>query len=428
MSDRPNIFVLSADALRADHATDLAMEVANRTGGTRFTNAVAPASHTASSVPALATGQFIDERDTGGAPSLLSSFAADGYHTDLVTDNPLAADALSEQSTEKAGGLQNQLDGLLPRRLTRPVERAYFQLVWPAMRRLGLSAPYYRPATRLHEHAMDALSGASEPVFCWLHYMDTHSPYYVPSDYKTDERLDRHRAAAMSRSVALGGAAAANPEDVETIARVYRAACECLRRSVVEFIDLIRKRGLYRPDRDILVVTADHGECFDPERGMLGHLPPASWEALIHVPLIVARPDWPATTVTEQVSLVDLPKMLRPVPGAAAAPETFGREYATTVAGTLTQAGVVRGIRRADGQKLFGRRTEAGTDVIHTQYVAGDPAAETVIEQEQRGGLLDADVPDELVERAASRGGLIGDNALLSEVNESHLRDLGYLE
>ncbi|EMA71795.1 sulfatase-like hydrolase/transferase [Halorubrum distributum] len=428
MPRRPNIFLLSADALRADHATELVDAVAERTDGTRFANAVAPASHTASSIPALATGRFIDEEGAVDDPLLPSSLSADGYRTRLLTDNPIAADALTERSVGEAGGLSNLLDDLLPRGVTRPVEQAYFRRIWPMMRRLGLAAPYYRPAARLHERALDALSGETDPVFCWLHYMDTHSPYYVPNDGEAAAGLDPDRAAALSRSLTIGDAADVGRAEAETVARLYRRASDHLGGSVVEFVSELRERGLYRPDRDVLAVTADHGECLDPERGVFGHLPPASWESLVHVPLVVARPDWPESTVDEQVSLVDLPDMLRPEPGAAAPPTAFGREYVETVAGTLTAAGVVRGVRRADGEKLFGRRTADGTDVVHARYEVGDPAAETVVGEPYGDGATAASVPEGLLERAADAGGLVGDEQYLSGVDESHLRALGYVE
>ncbi|ELZ48501.1 arylsulfatase [Halorubrum californiense DSM 19288] len=428
MARPPNVFLLSADALRADHATELVEAVAERTGGTRFSNAVAPASHTASSIPALATGRFIDEAGAVEESLRPSSLSADGYRTQLLTDNPIAADALTERSAGEAGGLSNLLDDLLPRGVTRPVERAYFRRLWPAMRRLGLADPYYRPAARLHERALEGLSGETDPIFCWLHYMDTHSPYYVPNDGEATEGFDPDRTAAMSRSLTLGDAADVDRTEAETVARLYRRACDHLGGSVVEFVDELRERGLYRADRDVLAVTADHGECLDPERGVFGHLPPASWESLVHVPLVVARPDWPASTVDEQVSLVALPDMLRPDPGTAAPPTDFGREYVETVAGTLTAAGVVRGVRRADGEKLFGRRTADGTDVVHTRYEVGDPAAETVVEEPYGEGEAATGVPEGLLERAADAGGLVGDEQYLSGVDESHLRALGYVE
>lgn len=428
MPRRPNVFLLSADALRADHATELVDAVAGLTGGTQFANAVAPASHTASSIPALATGKFIDEEGTVDDPLLPASVSADGYRTRLLTDNPLAADALTERSAGETGGLSNLLDDLLPRRVTRPVEQAYFRRLWPTMRRLGLADPYYRPAARLHERALDALSRGTDPWFCWLHYMDTHSPYYVPNDDGAAGALDPDRAAAMSRSLTIGDAADVGPSEAETVARLYRRACEHLSGSVVEFVRELRERGLYRPDRDVLAVTADHGECLDPERGVFGHLPPASWESLVHVPLVVARPDWPEATIDEQVSLVDLPDMLRPVLGEAVPPTAFGREYVETVAGTLTAAGVVRGVRRADGEKLFGRRTADGTDVVYAHYEVSDPAAETVVGEPHGEGATATGVPEGLLERAAAAGGLVGNEQYLSGIDESHLRALGYVE
>lgn len=428
MSDRPNVFLLSADSLRADHARDLAARVADHTDGTRFTDAVAPASHTASAVPGLSTGQFVDGTGPGDGTPVPATFADVGYRTELVTDNPLVAAALVDDTDPgDAGGLANRLDELLPRRLTGPVERAYFRRAWPLARRLGLAGPYYRSARTLHERAYERLSDTDQPVFCWLHYMDTHSPYYLPSD-ETEADLGRHRTAAKSRSVALAGASAADPDDIAAVSRLYRAACDRFGEAVVEFVARLRERGYYDPDRDVLAVTADHGECLDPDRGMLGHVPPASWESLVHVPLVVARPDWPATAVTDQVSLIDLPRMLRPGVSDAPRPTAFTREYAFTVAGVLGDTGTVRGVRRSDGEKLFGRRTDAGTDVVHTRYESGHPAEETRQNQWMAGDEPIDDAPADLAERLARRGGAVDGASYLPDFDESRLRALGYLE
>ncbi len=429
MPSRPNVYLLSADSLRADHAATLASRVAEQTGGVRFTNAVAPASHTASSVPGLSMGQFVDGSGPGKSEgtTLSSRFVADGYSTRRLSDNPLLAASLDDETGPgDAGGGAHRLDSLLPRGLTRPVERAYFRRIWPVARRLGLADPYYRPAARLHERADEWLSRSDGPTFCWIHYMDTHSPYHVPRPGGVGD-VDRYRTAAKSRSVALGSAVEAAPGDVAAVSRLYRAACEELGESIVDFVDRLRSRGLYDPGRDVLVMTADHGECLDPRRGLVGHTPPASWESLIHVPLVVARPDWTSTTVTGQVSLVDLPRMIRTAVGEAPAPAEFTREYTVTVAGTLGDAGIVRGIRRADGEKLFGRRTENGTDVVYTHYDVGCPGSETVVGRwDEETSAVDA--PEDLRRRATNRGGVVDDGSSLPGVDESHLRALGYLE
>lgn len=454
MSDAPNVFLLSADSLRAAPFVGTARTVQDATGAVRFRNAVAPACHTASSVPALATGRFGDgtgpaDRDSdssslasGPAPrdvaSVLESFRAAGYETVLLTDNPLVAPSLDEAGSWTGG---SGVDATLPRPVTRAVERWYFRAVWPWARRLGLAGPYYRPATSLHETARDRIADADRPVFCWVHYMDTHHPYWPPAPDDPEEAS--YRTAALSRRLAVDAAA---PETIPpAVGTLYRRTCEALGTEIERFVRTLATEDLFDPATDVLAVTADHGECPDPERGLFGHVPPASWESLVHVPLVVARPDWPETTVDDQVSLIDLPRILRGAPGvpdpdldgdgtasgagdASLCPTDFARERVFTVARTLGASEYVRGVRRDDGRKLFGRRTNAGVDVVHATYEAGEPATERVLSVRDPDELDDGFGGDGLAAALARRGGPTGAAAGTPEYDESRLRALGYVE
>ncbi len=439
MSDRPNVFLLSADSLRADTFEEPIGELAAATGGTRFRNAVAAASHTASSVPALATGRFADgtPSDTGGrssqvapedATSILDVFREAGYETVVVTDNPLLAASLGEDGDPSGQGLA-RLDEAIPRSVTRVAERMYFRFVRPAGRRLGVLRPYYRPATALNQIARERIADADGPVFCWIHYMDTHSPYWPPT-LETDHDPRDYRIAARSRGVALR-----NDEDgLAPVRDLYRRTCEGVGEVLTSFVRRLGADGLFDPASDVLVVTADHGECLNPDRGVIGHVPAASWESMIRVPLLVARPDWAETTVDGQVSLVDLPRILRggvrriagesldgePVQAVDASdPSSFIREHAFTVARTLGESRYVRGVRSAEGHKLFARRTPAGIDIVHATFEADDPGAEDV---------LDTGNPEALEAILARRGGPTGAARNHQEYDESRLRALGYLE
>jgi arylsulfatase A-like enzyme len=448
VTDRPNVFLLSVDSLRAEAFEESIGELAAATDGTRFRNAVAPASHTASSVPALATGRFADgtspDASTGrssqtapeNAASILDVFREAGYETVVVTDNPLLAASLGEGG-DPSGQALARLDEAVPRSVTRIAERAYFRVVRPVGRRLGVLGPYYRPATALNQVARERIADADGPVFCWIHYMDTHSPYWPPTP-ETNHDFGDYRTAARSRGVALRNAG----DGLAPIRDLYRRTCRSLCEVLTSFVRRLETDGLFDPTADVLAVTADHGECLDPDRGVIGHVPAASWESMIHVPLLVARPDWPETTVDGQVSLVDLPWMLRvgvresasegPArefgSGAAGAqdPSSFLREYAFTVARTLGASQYVRGVRSAEGRKLFARRTPTGIDVVDTAFEAGDPSGEEVLNM--RDPDDDAGGPGALEAILARRGGPTGATRNHQEYDESRLRALGYLE
>jgi arylsulfatase A-like enzyme len=433
MDGPPNVFLLSADSLQARAFTDTVDRLAGRLGGTRFENAVAPASHTASSVPGLATGRFVDDTGPGlggeGATeegSLLTRVREAGYETVLVTDNPLLSASLGEGDGLSETGLA-RLDEALPRSLTRLVERGYFDVVWPLARRLGLLGPYYRPATTLHQRARERVAAADGPVFCWVHYMDTHSPYWPPPVDGADPDPGAYRTSARSRSLAIRGAEHVTPADLADVRGLYDRACDALGTAVERFVAGLREEGAYDPARDVLAVTADHGECLDPERGMVGHVPAASWESLVRVPLLVARPEWPEERVEGQVSLVDLPRLLD-VEGSTPEPSSFTREHAFTVARTLGESSLVRGVRRADGEKLFGRRTTRGVDVVRTQFAVDDPDGEEVVETFPLGDWPGRSDADALAATLARRGGPAGEAGDHRRYDESQLRALGYLE
>ncbi len=443
MTDRPNVFLLSVDSLRADAFEGSIGELVAATGGTRFRNAVAPASHTASSVPALATGRFADGTSPGrssqtapeNAASILDVFREAGYETVVVTDNPLLAASLGEGG-DPSGQALARLDEAIPRSVTRTAERAYFRFIRPAGRRLGVLGPYYRPATALNRVARERIADADDPVFCWIHYMDTHSPYWPPTPETTHDFGD-YRTAARSRAVALR-----NAEDgLAPIRDLYRRTSRGLGEVLTSFVRRLETDGLFDPAADVLAVTADHGECLDPDRGVIGHVPAASWESMIHVPLLVARPDWPGTTVDGQVSLIDLPGILSggvespaEAPGrgfgsgAAGAqdPTSFLREHAFTVARTLGESRYVRGVRSAEGHKLFARRTPTGVDVVHTAFETGDPGEEEVLNVRDPDG--ETGDPGALGPILARRGGPTGAARNHREYDESRLRALGYLE
>ncbi|MFC7187310.1 sulfatase-like hydrolase/transferase [Halorubrum yunnanense] len=442
MESAPNVFLLSADSLRADAFADATERLADELDGTRFPTAVAPAPFTASSVPALATGRFVDgtgpdgeapEGPDGDPASLLTRFREAGYETILLTDNPLFRPALGE-SDPADGGLTARLDEALPRSVTRVVERGYFDAVWPLARRLGLLGPYYRPATALHDRARERIAAADGPVFCWIHYMDTHTPYWPPSDAAREP--GDYRTSALSRSLAVRSVDDVEPRDLDPVRALYDRSCDALGTAVERFVARLRDRGHYDPDRDVLAVTADHGENSDPGREMVGHVPAASWESLVRVPLVVARPDWPASVVADQVSLIDLPRMLavpateapgEPESATPPSPSSLAREHAFTVARALGASDLVRGVRRDDGEKLFGRRTADGVDALRTVAPSDDPGAERVRERRSADSAPGSD-SESLSAVLAARGGPVGEAPDTRRYDDAQLRALGYLE
>ena len=389
----PNVFVLTVDSLRADTYHSQMRAVTEAISGVEFTNAFATASNTGSSMPALAAGVFCD-RVANGEPNLklgetsddddlttlAEALSSNGFECFLWSDNVIFG---SERNYDRGfhGGrtgtptwkkrAQKVVQGTGSDRLFNSCRWLYFNVIDRAGKRLSASNSYYISADTYHEAVLDALERDSGGTMHWIHYMDVHHPFDPPQSYLDSRPLNTDRSASelaelSSTAIIQNREEATTTEDIEDIVQAYLAACEYLRDQLVSFVERLVEREHFIPGHDLLVLTADHGEGFDRERhGMLGHTPtPAFWDDLVHVPLVIAHPDWEERTVDGQVSQIDLmPTILGaldvPVPDSADGravrdPEDLYREHVY-----FTATGPYRsyhGIRNRSGWKLFADR------------------------------------------------------------------------
>lgn len=473
--DRPNVFVLTADSLRADVAREMAAQFARQTDGVAFTGAVATANATAHSVPSLAFGVYRDAvgptLESPAVTTLAEQFAAEGYRPALWTDNRAFGPVRNfDRGFVTSGGTgrtwrqtgQRLVERVGSPRLFDVARAAYFRVVRPLAGLVG-EDHHYPPASDLHDRALDAIRGGERPQCHWIHYMDTHHPFEPPQSY-LDERTfagsgDRHALADLSsRAMISNLGEGLTRTDLEDVWQAYLASCDYWFDETTRFVDTLLDEGHFDPDRDVLVVTSDHGEGFDVDaHGMLGHTPtPAFWEALLRVPLVISRPDWSRETVTGQVSLIDLvPSVLRgagagipdsAIGRAAGDPTDLVREYAY-----MTAQGPERmyhGVRWSEGHKLFPDRVRpaGGNEILADD---DSPDRERVVltrfdddgEQVVFDHALDdpdarpaddesARVYDHLLDRlTAARGGLYRDEdrELTADI-EDQLRALGYVD
>jgi arylsulfatase len=158
---------------------------------------------------------------------------------------------------------------------------------------------------------LDELS-PGEPFFLWVHLFEPHLPYAPPPAFRT--------GLAPSRAAALGWddlqrIAQANAGDIpapvlEHAQRLYRGEVRAADHWVGELLDGLRARMPL--DHVLVLLTADHGECF--ENGVWFEHSDCLYEGALHVPLVVRHPqDFPAgSRVSEPVSLLDVaPTVLR---------------------------------------------------------------------------------------------------------------------
>lgn len=128
----------------------------------------------------------------------------------------------------------------------------------------------------------------------WVHYFDVHehSQLAVP--------------AALLARVPDGGRG--------PVVRRYRALLTAVDDQIGRLVDELAARG--RADRTIIVLASDHGESLGEDPRLPEHHGLVVYQALIHVPLAIHVPGWPAGVEPAPVSLVDLAPTLAALTGA----------------------------------------------------------------------------------------------------------------
>ena len=145
------------------------------------------------------------------------------------------------------------------------------------------------------------------PFFCWLHYVDPHSPYDAPSPYKDmyDGKIDPNLPCVLSRSRYAGEVTYTDYE----LGRIIKA---------------LKDKGLY--DDMLIIVTSDHGEAFGEKHGDITEYMhgPYLYDTTQHIPLIIKLPGAKATgkRINDTVQLIDLAPMVLDYLGASP-PESF---------------------------------------------------------------------------------------------------------
>jgi arylsulfatase A-like enzyme len=156
-----------------------------------------------------------------------------------------------------------------------------------------------------------------EQFFLWLHYMEPHAAY---SPQRTQASLPS--SVSPEREAFLRAWTPANkttpmvmrPEDLDAVLTLYDGEVLDVDGWVGGIWDEIEAQGL--ADRTLLVITADHGEEFN-EHGEYGH-GHTVFQELDRVPLIVVGPQVasPGRAVETSVPMLDLMPTLLEVAGA----------------------------------------------------------------------------------------------------------------
>ena len=301
-AQRPNILLISIDALRADHLSCYGYDrhtspVIDRLAaeGTRFSGAFVnthgtPPSHTTllsslyqeSHRVGIGTGGVTRESVPDGVGLVQEVFAGAGWHTVAVT----------------GGGYMSRDFGF--------------------SRGFDVYIDVARGVDQGADLLLENLPGSAEndrPVFAFLHTYQVHSPYDPPDGFKhLFGELPRGFKATSETLLEVQKDAddGLTNEDFEHLETLYDGEIRYTDEVLGRLMASLESLGFL--DNAIVVVTSDHGEEFGEHGGVLhgGTL----FEELLHVPLIVAGTGAGRGVVEPSlVSLVDIAPTLLSLAG-----------------------------------------------------------------------------------------------------------------
>jgi arylsulfatase A-like enzyme len=316
LAERPNILLISIDALRADacsfasHAAPPTPEIDRLAArSVAFASAFAQGPSTLPSLASLMTSRYPSEvgvapasslpldqsgasfyRPSESSPTLAELLRAAGYQTAAQLTNPYLT---------KAYGLHR---GFSHHRHSQTPARK------PLLYDLFAHALARAHPRLQHDDAEPLTRGAiawlreerREPFFLWIHYLDPHAPYGPP--LSSHSRMLEH-----DRLMPIADRPLPDPEREAARTKLrdlYHAEVAYCDHWVGRLLDCLDDLDLSH--RTFVILSADHGEAFW-ESGALHH-GGSFCRAVTHVPLLIAFPDRRAAghVIRDPVRLLDI--------------------------------------------------------------------------------------------------------------------------
>ncbi|WP_439028520.1 sulfatase-like hydrolase/transferase [Haloarchaeobius sp. DT45] len=229
--------------------------------------------------------------------------------------------------------------------------------------------------------AISFIEDSDGEFFCWIHYMDTHTPY-VPAPvhvrevadepFSTLRMLSPHFRTGLGRGVEEGSQAL---DDLRTL---YKAAARQVDQSIGRVLSALEDAGIR--DETCVVVAGDHGEEF-LEHGHLAHYPKL-YRELVEVPFLVDAPGSEGRRISDPVALDAIPPTVCDAMGVRTPDHYTGESVMPTVSDgadpdqepvvsvtvrgeSVTQQPIPR--RLGDGDVLVSARNEEWTYIDHPE-------------------------------------------------------------
>jgi len=348
---RPNIVILSIDALSAQHMSLYGYSrpttpklAAFASGAVTFNRAYSNGNFTTPGIASILTGTLpwthralqlaVWPRARTRVNSLPAVLSRAGYTMGYVSTNAYAG--ASEQGfgqyftfsrTDRLGHVTLCADGL----------SAYLRYVCAASELAPLEemeglVARFRPAVDNEEHdprlatepALHWLAtvNRSKPVFLWVHLFPPHSPYAAPTPWLGEfDDSPQDRDVAETEPSWGWIQTQLSPEQVYTLEARYDEAMVFSDYYSGQFLQ--RALQLLGPNTAI-VVTADHGESFS--HGYGAHTGPGLYNEITHIPLILKLPnETTGRRCDDVVQQADIAPTLAALAGVPAPPTWPGR-------------------------------------------------------------------------------------------------------
>ena len=330
---RPNVILVSLDALRADHlgawghtpATSPFLDgLAAR--GVRYSNAFVNTHGTTPSHTTLLSGLYQETHrvshwptEEAAPPAALGAdilllpelLQKAGYTTLAVTGGGNVAGRL---------GFSRGFDVYLDR------ARSVRQVAAQTLRLLD-----------------ERTEKEERPIFLFLHTYEIHSPYKAPKRYidmLVDAKSDLSTTSSSLLRHSHSARSSLSSEDLRFLRQMYDAEIRFTDETLRELWAGLDERGFL--DRALVVLTSDHGEEFGDHGGLLHR--DLLYDELLHVPLLAYGPQIPERAVESAlVSTVDIaPSIL----------DWLGLEIPTSM----------------EGRSLRHAATDSDRDAVFSQY------------------------------------------------------------
>ena len=329
----PNILLLVADTLRADHLSGygyarptpridrLASE------SVAFVDAFSASSWTLPAHASLMTGRRMHEHLAGREghpfldgrfPTLAEVLGRAGY----VTGGFVANTFWCGRQTGLDRGFVHYEDFYT--KIGDALARTALgrTLVYEVLPHVGLmDIPGRKSAADIDDHLLRWIDGlGGRPFFAFANYMDVHGPYIPPPAYDgryAGRKLDRRLGSEIEVGALDANTRVPPPETLRASIDRYDESLAYLDQEIGRLLDELARRGIL--DRTIVVFTSDHGENFG-EHDLIyhGH---SLYQEQIRIPLIVRFPSRIAPArEARPTGLEEIPSMLVTLAGVAENP------------------------------------------------------------------------------------------------------------